>query len=230
MQIHKIATTLIVLLFVSSGFAQKQSTEIGIIGGVSYYTGDINHNRLFYAPKPAYGIFYRGKIDDHNNYRVQISRQDIAGNDADFPSEYQQTRARSFQNTIYELGLQYEFNFFPYNLSNRQHATTYFTTGASVVLITMPDQYFSAAFPVGFGVKYGIGKRLTIGAEWTYKFAFTDDLDLLPPNTQDPNLTPAENKQINNPSDKDWYSLAGIIISYNFASTKKWCPAYDRLK
>lgn len=223
--------TVCILIFLNSLTpAQSQTSEFGIIAGTSYYMGDINHDRLFYSPQLAYGILYRKTINDHNNYRVQISKHSISGNDADFPSGYQQDRMHSFSNDIYELGLQYEFNFFPFNLQKRLSLTSYITTGASVVLIIAPNQHFSPSFPIGIGFKYGIGKRLTVGAEWTYKYAFTDNLDLLPPNTQDPSLSPPENKQVNNQSSNDWYSLAGIIISYNFASTKKWCPAYDRKK
>lgn len=230
--IYKMKPKLIIILcsilFLSlSGSAQKTS-EIGAVIGGSYYMGDINHSKLFYSTQLSYGLLYRKNIHDHHSYRLQFIKEKLTGNDADFPSGYQQARLHSFSTDVYEFGMQYEFNFFPYNIRKHLKSTTYITTGASFALIIGPTTLYRPSAVIGMGAKQGFGKRLTIGIEWTYRYAFTDNLDALPENHYDPLLTPLENKQINNENSNDWYSLAGIVISYNFASTKKWCPAYDR--
>ncbi len=225
-------TKTIIILFVSlliTEYAFSQKTrEIGILAGGSYYMGDVNHNKLFYKTKLAYGLFYKRNVHDHHSYRIQVLKEQIEGRDADFPSGYQKIRNHNFLTDIYELGVQYEFNFFPYNISKFLKSTTYVTAGASFTYIKNTKDIFKPSIVMGVGAKQGFGKRLTMGIEWTYKYAFSDDLDALPQNTFDPSLTPANNKQVNNINTNDWYSLACIVISYNFASTKKWCPAYRK--
>lgn len=223
-----ISFTLLFFIFSMQADAQKGTGEFGINIGTSYYMGDINQSRLFYSPKLAYGLLYRHNINDRNSYRVQFAKQKLTGNDLDFSSGYQQTRGHSFTNNIYELGVQYELHFLAFNPRKRLKYTTYITIGAAAIMTSSPLRKFTASIPLGVGFKYGITKRLTLGAEWTYKKTFTDHLDLLPENTYSPSISPTSVKQRTYDSSYDWYSLAGIIISYNFASTKKWCPAYDR--
>ena len=68
-----------------------------------------------------------------------------------------------------------------------------------------------------------ITKRMTLSAEWVFRNTTTDNLDL---------LLPADSftKQITKRNNFDWYSIAGITLTYNFASDKKWCPAYPKEK
>lgn len=230
-QILTISVSILCLLIITQhSKAQNKTNEFGLVLGSSSYMGDINHSKLFYSPSLAYGVLYRHNINNRNSYRVQLSRQPITGNDLDFTSGYQQTRAHSFSNTIYELAGQYELHFLEYNPRKHLNFTTYMIFGLAAIMTSSPDQKYALSIPGGFGFKYGIGKRLTVGAEWTYKKTFTDHLDLLPENTYDPNLNPQSVKQRTSDVSKDWYSFAGVVISYNFASSKKWCPAYDRRK
>ena len=221
-----------ILFFVFSAQvnAQKGTGEFGLTIGTSYYRGDINHSRIFYSPKLAYGILYRHNLNDRNSFRVQLASQPLTGSDLDFSSGYQQTRGHSFRNNIIELGAQYELHFSPYNPRKRLKYTSYLTLGAAAIITSSPIRRFTASIPFGIGFKYGFSKRLTFGAEWTYKKTFTDQLDLIPVNTYSPVIPPSSIKQRSYDSSPDWYSLAGIIISFNFASAKKWCPAYDRRK
>ena len=49
----------------------------------------------------------------------------------------------------------------------------------------------------------------------------SDNLDLLLPSD-------TFSKQITKSNNNDWYSIAGITVTYNFRSDKKWCPAYQQ--
>jgi hypothetical protein len=92
----------------------------------------------------------------------------------------------------------------------------------------------SMAIPFGMGVKYSPWKKLCIAAEWGMRKTMTDYLDDVsttyyfdassvdPENAKphqllsDPSLSHKEGMQRGNPQNNDWYSFAGISITYKF--------------
>ncbi len=64
---------LLVLLsvFVIPLIAQRDS-DYGVFGGISYYMGDINPEKYFYAPSPALGIIYRYNFHPRHAIRTNI--------------------------------------------------------------------------------------------------------------------------------------------------------------
>jgi len=202
--------------------AQKFNIEPGITAGTSYYLGDINHTKQFYSPGFTFGLTFRHTISDFYAFRINILRSTISGNDADFSNTYQQLRAFSFNNTIYEFGAQYEINFLSFNTGIRKSQTPYITAGIAVASANS-FQIITPVILLGVGYKFSPTKRLTINPEWCFRNTFSDRLDLL--EQQNPHQ-----KQLTKIKNNDWYSVAGITITYNFASDKKWCPAYNRTK
>lgn len=105
------------------------------------------------------------------------------------------------------------------------------------------DNYnlYGIAAVFGFGFKYSIADRLGIGLEWGMRKTFTDYLDdvsetyyfdfnsISDPNQigieqylSDPSVTKHEpDMQRGNPNDNDWYSFAGISITYRFRLGEK---------
>jgi hypothetical protein len=213
---------LITLLSVLKGNAQRFNIEPGITLGTSYYLGDINHSKQFYSPGFTAGLAFRHTISEFYALRINILRSSISGNDVDFSSIYQQIRGHAFNNTLYELGAQYEINFLSFNTGIKKSSTPYITAGIGIVAGNS-FQIISPVIPMGIGYKYSPAKRMTISVEWCFRNTFTDNLDLL--EQTDPYM-----KQITKIKNYDWYSIAGITITYNFASDKKWCPAYDKSK
>ena len=97
--------------------------------------------------------------------------------------------------------------------------TPYITTGFSGALILSSDPASDnlLSLPVGLGVKLNVSKRITAGAEWSFRKTFNDRLDGL-----------------ENPSGKysvlhnnDWYSFLGVFITYKFFNFAAECPAYE---
>ncbi|PID88378.1 MAG: hypothetical protein CSB06_00450 [Bacteroidia bacterium] len=200
--------------------AQKRlNIRPGIIGGVSYYQGDMNHLRQFYSPEPAFGALLHLSFNEHYALRLTAQKMALSANDADFDNLYQKQRNHSFKTDFIEASVQAEFNFFPLSMFKRRIGTPYITTGFAL-LIAKPVTY---SIPMGIGFKYAASKRLVIGAEWVFRAALSDDLDQL--EAADFRL-----KQVTKKETNDWYSAASLIITYNFASEKKRCPAYRRRK
>jgi hypothetical protein len=72
------------------------------------------------------------------------------------------------------------------------------------------------SIPFGIGIKINVTKKITAGAEWSFRKSFNDRIDGL-----------------ENPSgvysvihNNDWYSFAGIFITYKFFNFAAECPAY----
>jgi len=80
--------------------------------------------------------------------------------------------------------------------------------------------------PLGIGVKYAFTKKISVSAEWMYRKTFTDALDNLPINEYNGNAT-FQSKQTNYNGHKDWYSFAGLSLTYKFSFNNSSCPAYS---
>lgn len=100
--------------------------------------------------------------------------------------------------------------------------------------------YFAFSMPFGMGVKYSFSKKIAASLEWGMRKTFTDYLDdtsttyytsasIETPGTDaydaliysDPNLSHEPNMQRGNSKTNDWYSFAGLTITYNIDLTKR---------
>ena len=103
--------------------------------------------------------------------------------------------------------------------------------------------YFNLAIPFGVGVKYSFSKRICVSVEWGMRKTYTDYLDDVsttyylpgnqtpPPNNEnytltrlnysDPNRNHQPLQQRGNSQTNDWYSFAGMTITYNINLSKK---------
>ena len=94
--------------------------------------------------------------------------------------------------------------------------------------------YYNLSIPFGFGVKYSFSKRIAASIEWGMRKTFTDYIDdvsttyyLVPdeviPGTpeaarlshSDPNKDHQPMMQRGNSKTNDWYSFAGLTLTYN---------------
>jgi hypothetical protein len=94
--------------------------------------------------------------------------------------------------------------------------------------------YYSFSVPFGMGIKYSFSKRIAVSLEWGMRKTFTDYIDdvsktyYLDPETVDPNSFEAESIRFSDPNrdhkpmmqrgnseTDDWYSFAGLTITYH---------------
>lgn len=184
------------MLFASSSFAQK-SGDLGVLGGVTYYLGDLNPSLPFRMSKPAFGILYRQNFNTRISLRAHGIRGKVAGDDA--VSNENPERNLNFESVITEAGLQLEINFFEYFIGSKMHSITpYIFGGASVFFFKphgnvagsnielqpmategqgTPYNLYSFAMPFGLGVKYSVNKLIGVGAEWGMRKTNTDYID-----------------------------------------------------
>ncbi|MDC3306189.1 DUF6089 family protein, partial [Flavobacteriales bacterium] len=134
--VQKIKTLFILTAFIALGFnanAQyKENSEVGFIGGVSYYLGDLNTTH-FNSSKAMAGIVVRKNIDRRFSYKAELMYLNLSADDNDDPTDtIAVDRKLHFRSPVFELSGQIEFNFLPYETGNALYTWTPFVyTGLS---------------------------------------------------------------------------------------------------
>ncbi len=217
----KVHLVLFLLLF-SSGVAKAQSNiELGVFTGTSHYLGDLNKERLFYAPSFSFGGFYRYILNPRYALKSTVNYTPIRGNDADFANDFQQLRATQFKTNITDIAVQFEFNFLEYKHSVRKKSfSPYVSAGIGVSLVKKSEDFsYNFVIPFGLGAKFYLSRRLSVAGLWEFRKTFTDTLDGYD--------FPQNSEFSSNLHNNDWYYVVGISFSYKINYYKLLCPAYD---
>ncbi len=202
----------------------QSRTEAGIMLGTSYYQGDINNSKIFYAPSLAYGLILKYNLSDHLSATAKGYYGKLRANDADFSELENQLRGASFTATLIDISFLVEFNFLPYNSSgyikkNKHRFAPFIFLGVGGNYIFSSGGFENPiTIPFGLGIKYNIFERLTLGLEWSYRKTFNDQIDGVL-NVQDDLNTPVIHND-------DWYSFCGIFVTYKLFRDKIDCPTY----
>lgn len=201
----KLVLTLIAgLLF--SVTLPAQRTEIGVLGGVGLYSGDLSPREfgIYLADLlPAGGAFLRHSPSRNFSFRImanatQIRATDGISNDVTF-------REVNFRTRIFEFGGQLEWDFFRLGNPGGLEVAPY-AFGGAVIYTFRPETFLDGkwielqplgtegqgipspnydapydltqlALPVGLGVKLFAGELVTLGLEIGGRKLFTDYLD-----------------------------------------------------
>lgn len=196
-------------------FAQ-QKAEIGIMAGGSQYWGDLNPHKVINSPDFVVGGLYRYNIDKRHavkfcvNYAKLSVVEDTRNVIADGSSYSLMDRA------ITNFAFMGEFNFLPLDSkSEDERNTTYVSAGIGYTL-----QEAMVNIPFGLGYRYYVTERIALGGEVTLNKTFKDNLDGKENNIS----TSDKNTLLNN---NDWYTFAGISVTYKFFNARATCPVYD---
>lgn len=123
------------------------------------------------------------------------------------------------------------------------------TEGQGSGLKSAPKPYslLGVSIPFGMGFKFHAFGRLGVSIEWGIRKTYTDFLDDVSTTYVDENILFANkglqasefadraitspgisnvNRQRGNPTTNDWYSFAGITLSYKLSTGKSQCAAY----
>ncbi|MCK9616915.1 MAG: porin family protein [Lentimicrobiaceae bacterium] len=196
---------ILIFLILLSSTVFSQTAEVGITGGGMYYQGDINPGTPFAMTKPGYGIIVRYNIDTRWALKSNVLFGTLQSDDATIG--YKKERDCRFSTSLIETTIQAEVNFLDYFTgSMRTYFSPYIFAGASFF---MTDNVTSAAIPFGIGAKYSISKRIGFSAEWGMRKTFTDEIDGLA-------ATYPDGRQLSDSQTNDWFSYAGIGLSYKF--------------
>ncbi|MFT3740515.1 MAG: DUF6089 family protein [Breznakibacter sp.] len=216
-------------------FAQDR-LELGGFLGTSYYMGDLNPATPFKNSHLALGGFARYALSDRWALKGTGT---IGGLSGSYPQNgllfaVGPDDTYSFNRKFGDVALMSEFNFLSYDhrfLSNTVF-TTYITVGLASIVYKRKENrggnesrptVFVLSLPFGFGVKYKITEWMRIGAEWTMRKTFVDDLDDAGATTSVDPTDPYGfgTKEISH--NNDWYSFAGVTVSFNMLKRRSSC-------
>jgi hypothetical protein len=198
----------------------QRNSDYGIIAGVTSYIGDINPSRLLYSPLPAGGVFYRYNFHPRHAIRGNLLLGGLRADDLDFNNSFQQSRAALFSGMISELSAQFEFNFLPFTTQGKLwDFSPYFAAGAGVAFVNSSSFSYQPVIPFSAGFKVNIYKNMGLEAEYGFRKTFYDNFDGLKDL-----VAPSDFAWLHN---NDWYSFAGIALTWKMYNKLAGCPAYD---
>lgn len=224
-----------VFFILSYSVKAQDKLELGMFLGASYYIGDLNPQKQFYQPGLVIGGIGRYVLSDRVAFKGTFSMASLKGSYPDngvlFPEgniDY------SFNRQIGDATAQMEFNFMSYDhkFIHNTNFTPYLSFGLGTTIYkrfstesenNSEQTVFILSLPIGVGVKYKINKWIRVGAEWSFRKTFVDDLDVvgnnLPINPGDPYAFDVGSKIHNN----DWYSFAGVMVTFSLFKRNSEC-------
>ena len=228
MKMKKILSVLVVFFLCTK--AQAQIHEIGVFLGGSNYIGDVGKTTYIAPNELAFGVLYKWNRSPRHAWRISYMQSTISADDLDSEEPGRSLRGYNFENSIKELSLGLEFNFFDFNLHTlAQKFTPYVSSGVN--FFTYENMYIelgetkkinrksSIAIPMILGIKTNISRSLVLGAEVGARYTFSDNLD--GSNPKEENLNAFRFGNLNN---NDWYVFSGITLTYTFGEKPCYCP------
>jgi hypothetical protein len=207
---------IITLLAIASPASGQRRRDIGFMTALPWYLGDI----AAFVPQPAslppaIGPMIRYNIDMRSAIRFQSTFYDLEGSGEIFGG----TEAE-FQASFVDLGLNYEFNWWPYQTAHQKTKySPYVTAGVGYSIDRLGEAKSHLFLPFGGGLKANLGKKLSGGIEVSMRKTFNDLLD----GVQNPGGEEVQRPVGNN----DWYMFTGIFLTYKIFNYQNECPTYQ---
>ena len=199
--------------------------EIGVGAGMVSYQGDFNGS-ILKNMQPSASFILRRVLNPYMDLKLDLTYGTLKGSSADVKTWYPELAENpiEFKNTLVDVGVTYEYNFWPYGTGREYRGAKRFTPfvflglGATYV-DAGGESVFTANLPIGLGVKYKIGKRLNLGLEWAAHFSLSDELD----GVADPYGIESSGLFKNT----DCYSMLKLTLTYSFMPKCKICNKDD---
>lgn len=220
--------TLLMLCATLTASAQQDDEYLMEIGGgvgMVSYQGDFN-GKITSGMQPAGAIVWRRLLNPYMGFRVTGMMGKLKGDATRLETYYpdETTRAYSFDRSLTDVSVTYEYNFWPYGTGRDYRGAKRFTPfvfgGLGATFVTGGgNNVFTANVPLGLGVKYKIGPRLNLGLEWAVHFSLSDKLD----GVKDPYNIESSGLFKNT----DCYSAFQLTLTYSFMAKCRTCHNAD---
>ncbi|WP_083631428.1 type IX secretion system protein PorG [Labilibacter marinus] len=234
------AVAIFASLFVTLTFSKAQDKlELGGYLGTSYYLGDLNPQTQFYQPSFAFGGVGRYVLTDRYAVKGTLGACRIKGS---YPSDKaffpEGDVPYSFNNFLVDGTVQMEFNFKSYDHAfvSDTRFTPYLLLGLGTTVYKRistesgndtNQTVFILSLPFGIGAKYKLNKWIRVGAEWSFRKTFVDDLDIEEQAGFGPGIpNPSDPYGFNNSGkihNTDMYSVASVMVTFSLFRKKGQC-------
>jgi len=224
--------TLLLCLFLGTTI-HSQIHEVGVFVGGSNYLGDIGPTTYVDPNEPAIGILYKWNKSPRHSYRFSYIQSKISSSDLDSKEPSRIERGYHFENSLKEVSLGLEFNFFDFNLHESERKITpyiysgiiytsyhglYFERAAGTTAPKFLTDHGTIGIPIILGVKSNLSKSLILGLEIGARYTSADEIDGSKPINKE--LSAQEFGNINN---NDWYVFSGLTLTYTFGEKPCYC-------
>ncbi|OJX50261.1 MAG: hypothetical protein BGO88_06150 [Flavobacterium sp. 38-13] len=222
---------IIITLFCIFSYAvsNAQIHEIGIFAGGNNYIGDVGPTNYVKPNEFAFGLLYKWNKSPRHSWRISYMQGKVTSNDHDSDMPARKQRGLNFENSVKELSLGLEFNFFDFNLHESGFLLTpYVYSGISYFRYTelyhVNNQYEededknTFAIPMTVGIKTRIAEKLILGFEVGARYTFTDNLD-----GSNPKNDSFKTLRFGNLNSNDWYVFTGFTLTYTFGNKPCYC-------
>lgn len=219
---------LFVLVLVSLSIrTEAQINEVGVFLGGANYIGDVGPTDYVAPNDAAFGLLYKWNRSPRHSWRASFTYANISSKDSESGVSGRKERDYKFENTVKELSLGLEFNFFDFNLHEPDFKITPYVYGG--LSYFWSDELYIAngrtrrgdskgnlAIPMTVGVKTNIIENFVIGFEVGARYSFTDNLD-------GSNHKDYPQNAFGNLESNDWYVFTGFTLTYTFGLKPCYC-------
>lgn len=220
--------TLLMLCATLTASAQQDDEYLMEIGGgvgMVSYQGDFN-GKITSGMQPAGAIVWRRLLNPYMGFRVTGMMGKLKGDATRVETYYpdETTRAYSFDRSLTDVSVTYEYNFWPYGTGRdyrgAKRLTPFVFGGIGATYVSGGEKkVFTANVPIGLGIKYKLKERLNVGLEWSMHFSLSDELDGM--------ADPYGIKSIGAFKNTDCYSGLMLTLTYSFKSKCRTCNNDD---
>ena len=252
----------------------SQTMDVGFGFGGSNYSGDLTPTTSSVLKGSSWTglVQSRMSISSSISFKIQYQFLNVSADDRDGNQSYQSFRDLRFRSSIHELALLGQLDPLVLLTKTARRNQIYLTAGYGFFafkplaefqgktyslrelgtegqgLKGYPDFYSlkSHALIMGFGYRYILSSKWSIGFEYLTRKTQTDYLDDLSTNYVDYDILKEQrgiasaelgnkNKiqhksQRANPLDRDWYNSLTIMMAYNFSKKKETLTPYKKRK
>ena len=220
--------TLLMLCATLTASAQQDDEYLMEIGGgvgMVSYQGDFN-GKITSGMQPAGAIVWRRLLNPYMGFRVTGMMGKLKGDATRLETYYpdETTRAYSFDCSLTDVSVTYEYNFWPYGTGRdyrgAKRLTPFVFGGIGATYVSGGEKkVFTANVPIGLGIKYKLKERLNVGLEWSMHFSLSDELDGM--------ADPYGIKSSGAFKNTDCYSGLMLTLTYSFKSKCRTCNNDD---
>ena len=193
--------------------------EIGGGIGLVAYEGDFNGN-LLKNQQPMVSLIGKYRFNPRTAIAMNVSYGQLKGSAKDVTTYYPNVDGDyQFKNGLLDVGVRYEFNFWPYGTGTEyrgaRRLTPYIYIGMGMTFAKPDKTVVTMNLPIGAGMKYKVADRVNAALEWTMHFTESDRLD----GVKDPYGIQSSGLFKN----KDCYSHLRLSLSYDLWAKCKTC-------
>lgn len=220
--------TLLMLCATLTASAQQDDEYLMEIGGgvgMVSYQGDFN-GKITSGMQPAGAIVWRRLLNPYMGFRVTGMMGKLKGDATRVETYYpdETTRAYSFDRSLTDVSVTYEYNFWPYGTGRdyrgAKRLTPFVFGGIGATYVSGGEKkVFTANVQIGLGIKYKLKERLNVGLEWSMHFSLSDELDGM--------ADPYGIKSSGAFKNTDCYSGLMLTLTYSFKSKCRTCNNDD---